>query len=181
MDRDLKWLAVVATKHTEWIRIVNSLGEYDFAEDIVQEAYIALHKYTDPNKIVKNGLINKSYMYFTLRSLTFQFYNKRKKIKKVSIDFDKLDIPQLNTIEDKQAFEKVCNLIDQETDNWHWYDKKLFNLYKDTDLSIRKIANETSISWVSIFNTLKNCKNKIKDKLKEDYEDYKNTDYDKIR
>jgi len=180
MGRSLKWLAIVAKHHSEWVKIVNSLGEYDFAEDIVQEAYMALHKYTDPKKIIKDGKVNKSYMYFTLRSLTFQFYNKRKKIKKVSIDFDKLDIPQLNTIEDKQAFEKICNLIDQETNSWHWYDKKLFNLYKNTDLSIRKIASETHISWVSIFNTLKNCKEKIKGKLKEDYEDFKNEDYDKI-
>ena len=47
-------------------------------------------------------------------------------------------------------------------------------------MSIRKIAAETKISWVSIFNTLKNAKNIIKDKLQEDYEDYKNEDYDKI-
>jgi hypothetical protein len=47
-------------------------------------------------------------------------------------------------------------------------------------MSIRKIAAETKISWVSIFNTLKNAKNILKEKLKEDYEDYKNEDYERL-
>ena len=47
-----QWLEVVAKQHKEWIRIVNSFGEYDYAEDIVQEMYIVLHKYADPNKII---------------------------------------------------------------------------------------------------------------------------------
>lgn len=181
MDTQNKWLALVAKEHKEWIKIVRSLGELDYAEDIVQEAYIALSKYSSKEKIIRNGLVNRGYMYFTLRSLTFQFYNKKRKINKVSLDNYNLEIPSQDNLEDKEAFEKLCNLIDQETENWHWYNKKLFNLYKDTDLSIRKIAAETKISWVSIFNTLKNCKQKIKDKHLEDYQDYKNEDYDKIR
>ena len=183
MDRKNKWLEIVAKDHKEWVRIVKALGEYDYAEDIVQESYIALSKYSSEEKIIRNGSVNRGYMYFTLRSLTFQFYNKKKKINKVSLDNDiyNIEIPSKDNLEDKEAFEKVCNLIDKETESWHWYDKKLFNLYKDTDLSIRKIAAETHISWVSIFNTLKNCKQKIKDKHLEDYTDYKNQDYDKIR
>jgi predicted DNA-binding protein YlxM (UPF0122 family) len=183
MDRSNKWLAIVAKDHKEWIKIVKSLGEYDYAEDIVQESYIALSKYSSYDKIIRNGSVNRGYMYFTLRSLTFQFYNKKRKINKVSLDNEKysIEIPSQDNFDDKEAFEKVCNLIDQETNSWHWYDKKLFDLYKNTDLSIRKIAAETKISWVSIFNTLKNCKQKIKDKHLEDYEDYKNEDYDKIR
>mgnify|MGYP000533575163 FL=1 len=180
MDTGYKWIALIAKNHSEWVRVVNSLGEYDFAEDIVQESYLALIKYATPDKVIKNGIVNKGYMYFTLRSLTFQFYNKRKKINKVRIDFERFEIADLNTIEEKEAFEKIYSLIEDETDKWHWYDKKLFDIYKNTDLSIRKIAEETHISWTSIFNTLKNCKQKIKDKHKEDYTDYKNQDYDKI-
>ena len=47
-------------------------------------------------------------------------------------------------------------------------------------MSIRKIAEETNISWVSIFNTLKKCKQELKELFKEDYEDFKNNDYDRI-
>ena len=71
-------------------------------------------------------------------------------------------------------------LIDDHIDNWRWYEKKLFTLYRDSDLSIRGIANETNISWVSIFNTLKHAKNELKENFSEDWEDYKNQDYDRI-
>ena len=47
-------------------------------------------------------------------------------------------------------------------------------------MSIRKIASETNISWVSIWNSLKNYKLKIKDKFQEDWDDLKNEDYERI-
>ena len=58
--------------------------------------------------------------------------------------------------------------------------KKLFKLYRDTNLSIRGIAKETGISFVSIFHTLKKSKGKLKDMFGEDYLDYKNEDYERI-
>jgi predicted DNA-binding protein YlxM (UPF0122 family) len=39
----------------------------------------------------------------------------------------------------------------------------MFKIYHNTDLSIRKLSEETNISASSIFNTLKTCKNKIVD------------------
>ena len=179
---ETKWLAIVAKQHKEWIHIVNSFGEYNYAEDIVQESYIALYKYANPDKIIENGKVKRGYMFFTLRSLLFQFYNKKKKISKISIDDDDnfLEIPDTNNTEENIAFHKLCTLIDKETESWRWYDRKMFNIYRYTDMSIRKIAKETSISWVSIFNTLKNCKEIIKEKFTEDYIDFKNKDYDKI-
>ena len=66
-------------------------------------------------------------------------------------------------------------------ENFNWYDRKLWKLYSQTDMSIRKIAAETTISWVSIFNSLKNIKNKLKEALHEDYEDYKNKDYEYLK
>jgi hypothetical protein len=56
----------------------------------------------------------------------------------------------------------------------------MWKLYSQTDMSIRKLAAETTISWVSIFNTLKNLKQDLKDKLQEDYIDLKNEDYERI-
>jgi DNA-directed RNA polymerase specialized sigma24 family protein len=177
-----EWLATVAKQHKEWVRIVESMGEKNYAEDIVQEAYIALYKYAKPKNIIENGIVKRGYMFFTLRSLMFQYYNKKKKIHKVSLDDDAnfLQIPDTNNIQENKAFHKICQMIDQEAEKWHWYDRKMFKLYRDTDMSIRKIAMETTISWVSIFNTLKNCKDIIKEKFGEDYLDYKNEDYDRI-
>ena len=71
-------------------------------------------------------------------------------------------------------------MVDDIADGWNWYDRKLWKLYSQTDMSIRKLAKETKISWVSIFNTLKNLKEELRLKLGEDFEDYINNDYDKL-
>ena len=83
-------------------------------------------------------------------------------------------------MDEQIAFNKLCQLIDNEVESWEWYNKKLFKLYRDSNLSIRGIAQETNISWVSIFNSLKNAKNKIKNKFQEDWDDYENNDFESI-
>lgn len=182
MVRGVDWLNIVAAQHKDWIKIVEGFGERNYQEDIVQEAYINLVKYAEPYRIIKDGKIVRGYMYFTLRNIWLQYLRSKKKITKISIDDEDnlYQLPQVDNLEEQEAFYKICKAIDDISDDWDWYDRKLFKLYRDTDLSIRKIAKETNISWVSIFNTLKNCKNEIKEKLNEDYEDYKNEDYDRI-
>ena len=183
MDREeIDWLKIVASQHEDWIKIVNGFGEYNYAEDIVQESYIRLFLYAKPENIIKDKKVSRGYMFFTLRTTFFQYYNSKRKIIKVSIDDEEnfLQIADETNLEEHEAFNKVCLLIDEVAEEWNWYDRKLFKLYRDTDLSIRKIAAETSISWVSIFNTLKNCKQDVRSKLSETYDDLKNEDYDRI-
>jgi hypothetical protein len=182
LDRDLDWLNIVAKRHKYWVGIVRSLIGDFYAEDIVQEAYIALTKYSDPDKIIKDGKVSEGYMFFTLRSLAYQFYNKKKKVSIISIDIDEsfLQLPDKDNIEENEAFHKICLLVDDVAKDWHWYDKKIWRLYSQTDMSIRKLATETKISWVSIFNTLKNLKLDIKNKIEENYEDYKFGDWERI-
>lgn len=177
---EYKWLEEVAKHHKEWVNTIQKMGEFDYAEDIVQESYIALMKYADATKLIDvNGDVRKGYMLFTLRSLYYQFYNKKKKINKVSFDgcwelFDD------SNIEEQKAYHNICLLIDEEIENWHWYDKKLFKLYRDTDFSMRDISKETNISLISIFHSIKNHKSILKDKLQKDYQDYINNDYNNI-
>ena len=59
-------------------------------------------------------------------------------------------------------------------DSWYWYDRKMFELYYRTDMSMRDISSETNITLSSIFNTLSNVKAQIRQKLEEDYKEYKN-------
>ena len=70
-----KWIEIVAKKHNDWIKIVNSFGEYNYAEDIVQLSYLALMRYASENKVIKNGKVSICYIYFTLLSLFYQYYN----------------------------------------------------------------------------------------------------------
>lgn len=177
---NFKWLEQVAKHHKEWIKTIQKLGEKDFAEDIVQESYIALMKYADESKLIDNkGNVRKGYMLFTLRSLYYQFYNKKKLINKVSFD-DCWELFDDSNIEEQKAYNDICLLIDEEIDNWHWYDKKLFKLYRDTDMSMRDIASETNISLISIFHSIKNYKEILRQKFEKDYQDYITNDYNNI-
>jgi predicted DNA-binding protein YlxM (UPF0122 family) len=58
---------------------------------------------------------------------------------------------------------------------------KLFNLYRESNLSMREIAEETDISLTSIFNTLKNCKERLREAIGEDFQDYLNEDFELIK
>jgi DNA-directed RNA polymerase specialized sigma24 family protein len=177
---DFKWIEKVAESHKEWVEVIHKFGEFDYAQDIVQETYIALMKYASAEKILDaNGEVRKGYVYFTLRSLYYQFYNKKKKINKVSFD-DCWELFDDSNIEEHKAYNNICMLIDEEIDNWHWYDKKLFKLYRDTDMSMRDIAKETNISLISIFHSIKNYKEILNTKFQKDYTDYIENDYNQI-
>jgi|TARA_R110000744_G_scaffold376302_1_gene490453 predicted DNA-binding protein YlxM (UPF0122 family) len=182
MDKKNIWLGVVAKQHQEWIKVINGFGEFYYAEDLVQEMYLALNKYANEEKVIKNGVVSRGYIFFTLRSLYFKYYKAKNKIKKYSIDDKnfKFEIPDHSHLDEQIAFHKICELIDGKLDTMHWYDKKLFSLYKNTDLSLRAIAKETKISWVSIFISLKSIKLEIKQDFQEDWDNYKNEDYERL-
>lgn len=183
MEKSAEWLKIVAKDHDKWIKLVNDLGEFNFSEDIVQEAYIVLYKYTDEESIVKDGKVSQGYMFYTLRSVLFQFYNAKKKLKRQDINDSEFfnQIPDVNNLDSEKGYNDFCYLLDKKVDTFNWYDKKLWKLYSQTDMSIRKIASETKISWVSIFNSLKNIKNDLREDLKEDYEDWVNKDFEHLK
>ena len=163
----------------EWLTAVTISQDF-YAEDIVQEAYLRLDKYCKPENVIQNGQVNKGFMYFVLRNLFLQFAKNEKKGELVSLEKLALLKDETTNLEKEEAYGRLLILMNNEIDKWHWY-RQLFNIYKDTELSIRDIAKETTISSSSIFNTIKNCKRKIKSVLEEDYADYKNTDYEFIK
>lgn len=187
------WLNKVAKHHNEWVKIAKTLGAKDFAEDIVQESYLKIHQYSSEEKMFKDGVISKGYMYFVIRSVFLSYINSKNKVHKIQIeefykDRDIVEIPERDMekftsndeIEREEAFGRLCDKMDEELDSWYWYDKNIYELYRDTEFSIRGLAAETKISSVNIFHTLKKGKNKMRDKFSEDYEDFKNRDYNKI-
>tara|TARA_R100000951_G_C2651218_1_gene184467 strand:- start:1420 stop:1950 length:531 start_codon:yes stop_codon:yes gene_type:complete len=170
-----------------------SIGIPDsIVEDFVHETYLRLNKYVgNPEKIMYNETeVNRFYVYITLKNL-WTDYNKAKSkyiVYKID-DYDgeyNFNIPDWALYEEvsydkEKAQEYILNKINEEVDSWdYWYDKKLFKLYYNTDLSLRKLANETNISVTSIFNSCKNYKEIIRSKFGEDFEDYLNGDFELI-
>ena len=186
----MRWLSKVAELHDDYIRIVQSLGEEFYAEDIVQEMYIKLYEaeqreYNPNDKRFKNplkmservinadGTVNVRYVFLTLYSLYMDFSKERNKVEKVSTDSLNLEAA-VEDIENEIAYGEILNKLDTIKEGWHWYDKMLFNLYSKTELSLRELADETKIGVGGIWQDITRCKKAIKDGLEEDYKSYIN-------
>jgi RNA polymerase sigma factor (sigma-70 family) len=135
-------LKEICKQHNRWINIVKQFGITDFAEDVVQEAYL---------KCLEKESINEAYFYLTLRSLAMDLHRKQKQIIKVSID-------EVNIQTEIEQQNEILDIVK----DFHWFDKEVFFLYYDNKMSMRKIAEETGISLATIFQTITKCKLKIK-------------------
>lgn len=143
----------IYSKHKHWIRIVKGFGEKNYAEDIVQEAYIKVY----------GKDINFAYFYFTLRSLTMELH--KKKIDKIEITED-IEF----TLKEDTYQEELNDFIKPYIDfinTWNWYDKKMYLLYINNNVSMRKMAKDSGISLMNIFQTIQRCKKRIKEWQKE--------------
>ena len=164
---DSKWLSIVAKHHKEYVLMVKSFGERIYYEDIVQDMYLRILKYTNPDAIIKDGKVNKSYIYLVLKSIFLTYVRTKSKIDKVSLDetgqlrYEEID----NELIASQT--RTDELIQLEMNQWEWYDKMLFEVYVSDEKSMRQLAKETGISVTSIFNTIKNCKSKLRNIIDE--------------
>ena len=151
----MNWLDLVAKYHEDYLRIVRSYGEEGYAEDIVQEMYLRLDKHGDKSKIInKDGTVNKPYIFFTLRNIFKSLCMERQKHKMVELDEIK-DIPvEYEYICKSEARHLLEARMSKEMKTWHWYDEKLFKLYRENEWSFREAAEETKIGYVSIFRTI---------------------------
>lgn len=174
-------LDLLATKHKEWVKMAHSFGAGDYSEDIVQEMYIRLNRYVEePDRIMYKGEPNKLFVWVTLRNMVRNFQNK-KDLLVFSGDMVEYDREEdAFDYGEAEAFERLIEKIWESTADLHWYDKKMFEIYHTTEMSMRDIEKETKISLYSIFDTLKKTKNYVREKIQEDYQDYENEDYDQI-
>jgi RNA polymerase sigma factor (sigma-70 family) len=174
---DSKWLSKVAEHHKEYVNIVRSWGELDYCEDIVQETYLKLLRYTTEEKIINNGKVSKTYVWYALRSVYIEYIRSKGKLEKVELNNN---IEYTTETEEAEAYGLILERIDREIDSWHYFDKLLFRFYISSGKSMREIAKDTNISLRTIFDTIKQCKLRIKENVGEDWDDFMNEDYEKI-
>lgn len=165
-------LELLSKRHDEWIRMAMSFGaNRDSAQDLVQDMYLRMYKYVEnPERIMYNeDEVNTYFVFVVLRNL---FISSQK-----SMSFDELEDIDGEIEEPNYDYENAYNrLLDElweEVESWHWYDTKLFKLYHNTDMTIKKISEETKISERSIWNTLDNGRKRIQANRKEAYEAWK--------
>lgn len=196
-----KVLEVLAKNHDDWIKMAGSFGLNSCdVEDIVQEMYVCVDKaVSDVSRIMySKDKVNTFYIYTTLKHLHWQNFHKAGNIRK-RIDLrysselkysdsdddlsmyknymdlqnsvlDEFDVDYKEKLTDVDMFNKIKTIYS----DWHWYDKKIFDLYFKDDMSMRQLASKTKISLSSIFNTIDNCRDKLKNKMKKDWDNYDN-------
>jgi len=156
-------------KHHKQLIEYAKIFDNSYCEDIVSETYIKLHQYSSEDKCFTNGKLNKGYLFIVIRSVYLsQFYNK-------FLTEKEIDIPiEYNFDEDYEIeWYKFRTKCEAEVNSWDMYDKKLFTIYRDNDISMRKLSKETGISFVSIFHSLKSHKKKLRELFQEDYNNLK--------
>ena len=176
------YIKIVSDFEKDWIGIASTyVGEADSSE-AVQNMYIKIGKHADGRIIKEDGDLNRSYVFLTLRSCCFDILKNRNRYNN-DRDVEHYDSENFGEYTDKQrAFDVLISNIETYADvNWTWYDRTLFKLYKDTPFSLRGLAQETGISWMSIHATIKRLKDEIKEQFSEDWEDYINEDYELIK
>lgn len=175
----MDWLTIIANDHKKWIAFVKGFGEIELSEDIVQDMYIKLHNmdnavrnskdkrfaknYCTTSRVLKDGKPNTTYIWMVLHSIFIDYQKEKSKTIKISLEDVNLTFEDYDT--DKDLF---IEKLENEKKSWHTYDKLLFDIYSTKDLSMRDIANGAGIDLRSIWNTLQNCKQRIK-KLEKDY------------
>jgi hypothetical protein len=180
-------LELLAKNHKLWIKMVVGFGcDVDTAKDIVQSMYLRIHKYVrDEQKIMYNDdEVNRFFIYVTLKNMYRTYVNATNKFTFFEIrEDDAIDEELQDFVFDEAmdtAFERLIDKITHEMDTWHKYDKILSEKYLKSDYSLRDIAAGSGISLTSIFNSMRENKRILKEKFAEDYEDFKNGDYNLI-
>lgn len=156
-------LEKIYASHKKWINTVLKFGcTQDEAEDIVGNMYVII------GTMLKKGLniaygddVNYYYIYLTLKTSFLQMKNRQTKEKKVSIDLV-LDIESGEYVD----FDAANDIVLEELDNVHWYDKKVFELIQG-EYSITELSNKTNITYHSLYNTYRKTKQKLRDKIIE--------------
>lgn len=168
-------LELLSTRHKDWCRMVQSFGcPSHIVEDIVQEMYLRMHKYiSEPEKIMYKNEVNTLFIYISLKNMYADYAKSRSRFQTTDRIPEMADIA--NAGEREEAMQVLVNSIWTEVKTWNWYDEKLMTIYIKQEMSMRELSDETKISLSSIFNTLKNGKQRIKINCKKDYKSWKET------
>ena len=183
----MTWLNIISKDHDKWISFVKSFGEKEFAEDIVQEMYLKLHKmdqavrnsedkrfaenYTTESRVLKDGKSNSSYIWLVLHSVFID--HKKQETKTTKISLEDVQLVSDEQGDNESLWLKFTNEIEKEKETWHKYDRILFDLYSKKGLSMRDISTGAGIDLRSIWNTLNNCKQRLR-KFENQYKSIQN-------
>jgi len=156
--------------HNDFCEIANNLlykKDKKVVQDVVQEMYIKLYEQVHDGKLETQQLIINDKPHFgiikrTIERIIQETANIENRIPKDENAVIK-NIVEENEFELEEFNNKVLDILN----GMYWFDRKLFTLYVKQFNSIRKLAKETRLGHVTVYNTIKRAKKNIKKKLYE--------------
>ncbi len=122
----------------------------DIADDIVQDMYIKFSNY--------NKSLNEYYVFFALKSIFLDYLRKEKtkvELNENLCNFDEYDFEQ----------DKIKELALEKVKQLPYFEKELLTVTQE--ISQRKLARETDISFIVINQTIKKTKKQLWEELKK--------------
>ena len=183
MEESIKELV----KHERiWHNYLKSWGcNIDTAKDLIQEMYIQIDTYLKKHKksiMYNEKEINFYFVYLTLYNMFKNLKRAEKRVRVVSIEnLDYLpaeeeyseidDLNNYRAIQEWFLHDDYLELTDLNNPKLEEYDKtKMFNFYQRkvfeevflNNKSIGQLSRDTKISYYSLYNTVKNIRQQIK-------------------
>ena len=139
-----------------------------------------------------NGEVNKLFIWVLIRRCFHKQYKLDKQQKDVIVYTDELRFTkeEQELEHNERAFNSLMDKIEKEKANWHEHHRDMYELFMEgretwhnrsgKGISVQRLSALTGISPSKVYNTIKNCKERIREAVGEDYTDYLNKDFDKI-
>lgn len=173
-DEALVWLYGFRDEFVKAAEVILSKTSIpaSMAEDMVQDTFIKISKYDDLHEKNSDGKL-KGYFFISLRSVIGNYARDKKRFR-LEVDYDDAignDLPDevYNDVDNEYSEFKqsmLDYLSDQELD---WFDVMLFKKYIDSGLTYDEIANVTTLGVQTIHQSMKRCKNALRNGFKDEY------------
>ena len=153
----------------ELAEALRKMHPQELADDLKQEIFIALCGMPEAKLIEIHE--KKQLKFYAVRimlnmahSKTSSFYYKYRKNESQKLR-PNMTSPAEAPIDEIRHSEVVANILD-ELDDLHWYERDLFKLYMQSGCNASEVSRNTLIPKRSIYQTVKNVREKIKKKIK---------------
>jgi len=150
-------------------------GNVSDAKDLTQDVCVIILEY-DNEKMCT--IIDNGHLVFWVARVMLNQYSRSNSTFKTkyrtylrSENFDVKNFEYFDDISWHQERENKLEFINEKLKDLHEYDKLLFQIYFSSGKSIRKLSKESGISVTSIYTTLKNVKNYLKNEVEDEYKE----------
>lgn len=167
-------LEAIAKRHKEWIKIANYFGaSKDEADDMVQTMYLKLAEIQlnegDFKRLTNyQGTINTIYLFKMLHNAFIDIKRTSNNTIPHHDHFVPIESPEMAEMAHLELMVEVKKAIDELRD----YDQMLLELHFVYKHSMREIEKRTGIPTHSVFNSIKNAKQHIKQRTETKYKIY---------